>query len=120
MKKLILSLFVISNASFATVAVSGAQTFHNLKCSTSIITTLGSEVSLQVTTQALAPQYSVRTISVSTKPIYPIGLAQTIALKEESQNAYNAVFEGKDIKVLLDKSTFSAELNLGAITYTCK
>ncbi|MGZ3787826.1 MAG: hypothetical protein ACXVLQ_04850 [Bacteriovorax sp.] len=119
MKKLIFSLLVISNVSFA-AAVPGAQMLHTLKCSSTIIPLVGSQVGLQVITQALAPEINVRGISLTTKALVANAETKVTPLKQESQTAYNAIFSGKNVKVLLDKNTFTAELSLGAISYTCK
>jgi hypothetical protein len=119
MKKIMFALIVITNVSFATV-ISGAQVLHTLKCSSNIIPTVGSEVGLQVTTQALAPQYSVRAIALTTKAIVPNAKVVTTQLKQNVQTAYNATFVGKNVKVELDKGALKAELTLGAISYSCK
>ena len=119
MKKLILSLLVVSNVSFAAL-VPGAQVLHTLKCTSSTIPFVGSEVGLQVTTQALAPKYNVRAIALTTKAIILNAQVVVTQLKQESQTAYNATFVKKGVSVLLDKGTFKAELTLGAINYSCK
>ncbi len=120
MKTLVFSLLVLSNVSFAASKIAGNPVAHTLKCKANFIPFIGSDVNLKVTTQALAPEYSVREISVSQKALAPDAKAVVTTLKQASQTAYNATFKAKGIKVLLDKSAMTAELSLGAIDYVCK
>ena len=121
MKKTILTLSLIafSQLSFAQF-VSGAQALHTLECTSVNTPILGIQVRLGVITQALAPQASVRSIFLSTKPVVPNAKETKVVLNQKNQNAYHATFAAKGVKVLLDKSTFEATLNLGQVEYSCK
>ena len=120
MKKLAITLLLLANASFATTMISGAQTLHALKCSSKIIPFVPVQVSLNIITQALAPQYSVRAITLNIKTMVPNAKTSTTALKQDNQNAYFATFTAENVKVSLDKSTFKATLIDGDIEYSCK
>jgi len=120
MKMTLLSLLLLSNVSFAAGKIAGNPKTTTLSCKTPIIPTIGSDVKLKVVTQALAPQYSVREISVVTKAVLPNAKPVETLLKQSSQDAYNATFKAKGVKVQLDKSAMTADLTLGAIEYTCK
>ena len=122
MKKTILTLSLIafSQLSFGQRLTSGAMVFHPLKCVSKIIPLIGSQVSLNVTTQALAPQYNVRGMTLTTKALLPNAELVSTVLTQVDQTAYDATFRARGVSAQLDKGTFTAILNLGAIEYTCK
>lgn len=121
MKKTILTLSLIAVSQLSLAAnIPGAPVAHSLRCMSKIIPTVGVQVGLKVTTQALAPQYNVRGISLLSKPIVPNAKTIETVLKLDNQNAYYATFKAKNVKVVLDKSTFEATLENGAMEYSCK
>jgi len=119
MKKIILIISFLSNACFATI-FSGAEVIHPLKCSSKFSSSLGVEVRLQIITQALSPQYNIRSIVLVTKAIAPNAKFVETQLSQYEQTAYNAIFVGKNIKVELDKDVFKADLSLGSNSYFCQ
>lgn len=120
MKKTILtlSLIAVSQLSFASMSA-GGEINHTLRCA-SRNPSIGSQVALVVTTAALAPQYNVRGIALTTKAIAPNAKVNITQLKEANQTAYNATFAAKGVKVQLDKGTMAATLNLGTVEYSCR
>jgi hypothetical protein len=120
MKAIIFSFLVLSQMSYAIERAGGSNT-QTLKCKTSTIETIGSDVTLKLTfISGVAPQYRVKSIDLTQKALIKLATAKTTKLKQDSQTAYNATFTAKDIKVELDKANNTAVLNLGAIEYNCK
>jgi len=77
-------------------------------------------VELNIITQALAPLYKVRAISLTTKPISPNSQTSTTSLKQVEQTAYNATFVARGVMVELDKGVMTASLKLVDMEYSCK
>jgi len=108
---------VISQVAMAEMA--GGKVEHELACR-SVDGKLGVNYSLQITTQALAPEYFVRGCSLSKKVVSPNVEAEVYPLSQLSQDAQSVTFESGDFKVTLDKETFTANIYIGSkLEYTC-
>ncbi len=116
---LVLVSVMFSQASFAGEA-SGAIKRRVLTCDSKINRIVSSKVQLIVMTKSSASEKKIQSITFSSRPNLPIGMATLIELKETHQDAYFAEFESKDLKVSLDKGTFKATINPGPMEYSCK
>ena len=128
MKALIISLgLLVSLAAVADpanppapVPAPGAPVEHQLTCA-SVHHRLGVAFSLVVTTQALAPEYNIRGITLVRRVVAPRAKPQAVPLKQFRQDARSATFYGNGVRVVLDKATFQAEILEGRhVQYLCK
>ena len=121
MKALIMSLgLLVSQASFAAPPMPGAPTDHDLGCS-SVRHLLGVSYGLIVTTQALAPQYNVRGITLLRHVVAPGAKPQSRALHQVRQDVHSATFAAGNVRVVLDKASFSANIYMSnQLEYLCK
>lgn len=103
--------------------IPGGRIVHEFECDAphsdeGMIAGVGYHLSCQ--TQAVAPQYSVRSCSLSSHPVVPNARERDIPLKQSSQDAKTAIFDGKDVEVILNKATFEAVVRLpGGAVMNC-
>lgn len=112
MKALAFSLIFAPLAAFASPQpIPGSQVEHRLSCQY-IEPVGGVGYGLKVFTQALAPQYNVRGISLLSQVVYPGAPVHETKLVQLSQDASSASFASSDqvVRVDLVKADFSAKV----------
>ncbi|MGZ3704998.1 MAG: hypothetical protein ACXWP1_03270 [Bdellovibrionota bacterium] len=98
------------------VPVPGAIVQHSLDCdipSKDGEHILGVGYAMTCDTQALAPQYSVRGCALSRHAVSPNAKPFPIGLKEKSQEARHAEYDGAGLEVSLDNKTMKATVSFG-------
>jgi hypothetical protein len=101
----------------------GAPSDHELNC-VSTNHKRGVSYQVNVTTQALAPQYSVRGIKVISKVLAPGAEPRAENLQQVKQDEISATFAGgspaSPLRLELDKKSFTAKIYLAEkLEYSC-
>lgn len=117
---LVLSLSLLTQFAHATEMRPGAQNIKTYECNSVRMNTSGVGVRLFVTTQALAPQYNIRAVSIGTKRFGSTVPETVTPLKQIEQTAYNATFKSKGLEAQIDKSPMRAIVKTGSFEYNCK
>lgn len=110
MKALLLSALLLASPVVASAdLIPGGPVVHTFACKF-VEPIAGVGYSLKVTTQALAPQYNVRRITLVSRVVYPGAPDREMPLTQASQDENQATFTNGDFTVVLNKSTFTANV----------
>lgn len=110
MKALILSTVLLVAPMVASAElIPGGPVVHDLGCKF-VQPIVGVGYTLKVTTQALAPRYNVRGITLVSRVVYPNAPEREMPLTQASQDENQATFTNGEFTVVLDKPTFSANV----------
>jgi hypothetical protein len=122
MKIFFFTVFLLASKC-ALAGMPGAPSDHDLNC-VSTNHKRGVSYQVSVSTQALAPQYSVRGIKVISKILAPGAQPRAENLKQIKQDEKSAVFAGgspaSPVRLELDKKSFTAKIYVAEkLEYSC-